>query len=303
MKTNIYIDGFNLYYGCLRGTPHKWLDIFKLFNDHVLPSSQPEHGANDVFVKYFTAQIIDKAAKSSTSVQDQIAYHRALSFTYPLHRLEIIKGYYSLITTSAYQLDPINPKRFPKDCQRVNIWKLEEKQTDVNIAVESLFDVMTDPELQQVVFVTNDTDIAPVMAKIKSLQKVQIGLVIPTNQQARSTNQDLAKHADWVRDCIQDYELAAAQLPRIIKGGRTPAVKPVSWFGQPQILEQIIQLLLPVCEYKPSKCWRWLEHDLPQRADLPPLPSAPIHHLASKEDAMLVLAYAKRFVEFMENKQ
>jgi hypothetical protein len=27
LLTNVYIDGFNLYYGCLKGTPHKWLDL------------------------------------------------------------------------------------------------------------------------------------------------------------------------------------------------------------------------------------------------------------------------------------
>jgi len=27
MKTNVYIDGFNFYYGCLKRTPHKWLDL------------------------------------------------------------------------------------------------------------------------------------------------------------------------------------------------------------------------------------------------------------------------------------
>jgi hypothetical protein len=26
VKTNVYIDGFNLYYGAVKGTPHKWLD-------------------------------------------------------------------------------------------------------------------------------------------------------------------------------------------------------------------------------------------------------------------------------------
>jgi len=30
-RTVIYIDGFNLYYGALRGTPYKWLDIEKSF--------------------------------------------------------------------------------------------------------------------------------------------------------------------------------------------------------------------------------------------------------------------------------
>lgn len=25
--TNVYIDGFNLYYGALKGSPYKWLDL------------------------------------------------------------------------------------------------------------------------------------------------------------------------------------------------------------------------------------------------------------------------------------
>lgn len=30
VKTNIYVDGFNLYFRCLQGTPCKWLDIAKM---------------------------------------------------------------------------------------------------------------------------------------------------------------------------------------------------------------------------------------------------------------------------------
>lgn len=36
LKTNVYIDGFNLYYGSLKGTPYKWLDIGK-FCHQLLP--------------------------------------------------------------------------------------------------------------------------------------------------------------------------------------------------------------------------------------------------------------------------
>jgi hypothetical protein len=42
MSTAIaYIDGFNLYYGALKGTPYKWLDIVALArrlvpNDHLV---------------------------------------------------------------------------------------------------------------------------------------------------------------------------------------------------------------------------------------------------------------------------
>jgi hypothetical protein len=30
MKTNVYVDGFNLYYGCLKNTPFRWLNIAEL---------------------------------------------------------------------------------------------------------------------------------------------------------------------------------------------------------------------------------------------------------------------------------
>ena len=30
MSARVYVDGFNLYYGALRGTPFKWLNLVKL---------------------------------------------------------------------------------------------------------------------------------------------------------------------------------------------------------------------------------------------------------------------------------
>lgn len=27
MRTNVYVDAFNLHYGCLKGTPYRWLDL------------------------------------------------------------------------------------------------------------------------------------------------------------------------------------------------------------------------------------------------------------------------------------
>jgi hypothetical protein len=178
-----------------------------------------------------------------------------------------------------------------------------ENLSDINIAVESLYDVMTDPELKQVVFVTNDSDFAPAMKKIQALGKVTVGLVIPTTFSARRPNQDLAKHANWVRDCIQDYELAASQLPRLIPGEHKPAVKPISWYGQPEILEQITQTLMPVCEQKLAKCWRWLEHPVPLIEGLSPLVGLPINHLNTEQEALLVLKYAEKFAEMMANAQ
>jgi hypothetical protein len=36
-KVNVYIDGFNLYYGAVKGSPYKWLDLAALCH-RTLPS-------------------------------------------------------------------------------------------------------------------------------------------------------------------------------------------------------------------------------------------------------------------------
>ena len=52
MKTNVYIDGFNLYYGCLKGTPHKWLDLASFCQASFPP---PRNQINRI--RYFTAHV------------------------------------------------------------------------------------------------------------------------------------------------------------------------------------------------------------------------------------------------------
>lgn len=51
MKVNVYIDGLNLFYGMLKGTPYKWLDLEKFTS--ALVASDIEV----VAIKYFTARI------------------------------------------------------------------------------------------------------------------------------------------------------------------------------------------------------------------------------------------------------
>jgi hypothetical protein len=50
LKTYVYIDGFNLYYGALRKTRYKWLDLAK-FCQTILPNDYI------VAIKYFTAKV------------------------------------------------------------------------------------------------------------------------------------------------------------------------------------------------------------------------------------------------------
>jgi hypothetical protein len=53
MKTTLYIDGFNLYYGVLKGSSYKWLDVVKLFT-HICQEQNPD--AEIVAVKFFISR-------------------------------------------------------------------------------------------------------------------------------------------------------------------------------------------------------------------------------------------------------
>lgn len=70
MVTIAYVDGFNLYYGALRGSPHKWLDLEAL-SRRLLPKDEIR------LVRYFTARITARP-DDPQQAQRQETYLRAL---------------------------------------------------------------------------------------------------------------------------------------------------------------------------------------------------------------------------------
>ena len=95
-----------------------------------------------------------------TLSQAQHAYHRALQTKYPNH-IKIIKGYYAFEKGNMLKY-----KQPPDKSDRVEVWRLEEKQTDVNIALTAYRDAIQN-KAQQVVFVSNDTDLEPALRALR----------------------------------------------------------------------------------------------------------------------------------------
>ncbi|MDD2817108.1 MAG: NYN domain-containing protein [Thiotrichaceae bacterium] len=222
MKTICYVDGYNMYYGCLKNSPDKWLDIKKLF-DGILHIQNPE--SQLLKVKFFTAPIKANVASHGTKAQaSQQTYHNALKKMYP-ECLEIINGYYSL--EKATPLKYITP---PDKAQREAIWKLEEKQTDVNIAITAYRDIAKQ-KAEQLVFVSNDTDLVPALAAIREdYPDTKIGVIIPIRENsARPNNKQLSQYADWTRNHIKDSELSASHLPDKVPTHKKPIRKPDYW--------------------------------------------------------------------------
>ncbi len=139
MDTVIYVDGFNLYYGAVKGTANKWLDISRLCQ-LLLPKNQI------VQIKYFTALVTARPGDPDQANRQQI-YLRALR-TIP--NLEIIYGHFLEHTIRMPLAHPM-----PGGARSVEVIKTEEKGSDVNIAAHLVNDGYK-RQYQVAVIISND---------------------------------------------------------------------------------------------------------------------------------------------------
>ena len=117
MRTIVYVDALNLYYGALKGTGYKWLDLQKLFAK-ILPSQYSITG-----IKYFTAQV-SGTPNDSTKPLRQRSYIRALRHVSP--NLEIYYGHFLRHSVSLPLETPIGGQR------NARVIRTEEKGSDVS---------------------------------------------------------------------------------------------------------------------------------------------------------------------------
>lgn len=218
------MDGYNLFYGCLKGTPFKWLDVAALLRQ-ILHQQDPDSVLS--LTKYFTSHVLGKfSVHGQESERAQQAYLRALQAT---KEIDVVLGRYSARKDRALRF--CKP---PNLAKRVSIWRLEEKETDVSIAISMYRDVVLG-EVDQILLVSNDSDMCPALQFIRQdFPKIRIGLVVPSRPDKgedsnRVVTEHLVQHADWTRSVIQDRELASCQFPDRVRTGGKPADKPSLW--------------------------------------------------------------------------
>ncbi len=227
-KTNIYIDGYNLYYSRLKGTAFKWLDLAALFRDQIV--MQQDRTAQVIRIKFFTSPVKASYARhGQDSEHAQTQYHRALLAMHP-DLIEIIKGFHIFQPTA---LPLYEEGVLPSKDKLAKVWMIEEKQTDVNIALQAYRDVIRG-ECEQVVICSNDSDLEPALRLIREdAPTAKIGLIMPLRPHAQTEgkvpNKRLTPLADWVRHHILDDELMRAQLPQNVPTKKKPASKPSHW--------------------------------------------------------------------------
>ena len=218
MRTIVFVDGYNLYYGMLRRSRYKWLDLFALFHHHAL---NPE--AEVIEVRYYTAPVLGKMSDDPDSPQRQRTYIQALR-KMPPQRVVIVEG--KMVASQPYQR-LVRPLPQAPGIEMVQVIDFDEKKTDVNLASDMIASAWS-ASCEQVVLCTNDSDIEAALATIrKHCPAIRIGLIAPIpGDDHRRIPADLERHAHWSKT-LKHAHLEAAQLPYKIPG--TSIRKPPVW--------------------------------------------------------------------------
>lgn len=216
MRTRVYVDGFNLFYSALSGSNYKWLDLFALFQNHVLDADTVVE-----LVCYYTAPIKASAADDKRAPIRQQRYLQALR-AYRPDKITIREGFIQRTTPHLRLAEDTGGL---SKAATVKVWQFAEKQTDVNLAADLISDAWKGC-MDQAVVCSNDSDLAGALEAVRrDCPKLTIGLVAPIGD-ARYLSASLKPHVHWHK-VLSATHLAAAQLPNKIPG--TPLTRPAEW--------------------------------------------------------------------------
>lgn len=205
--TRVYVDGFNLYYGSLKGTPYRWLDIRRLC-ELMLPS-------NDVTqINYYTAQVGARVGDPDQPIRQRI-YLRALQTLPDVH---IHFGHY---LSHNVWMPLASPS--PAGSKFAEVIKTEEKGSDVNLATHLLRDAYENA-FDVAVLITNDSDLCEPVNLVRNRLGKTVGVLNPQKHPAAA----LVKVATFFKT-IRSGVLQASQLPDELTDARGTFAKPAGW--------------------------------------------------------------------------
>lgn len=205
-RSIVYIDGFNLYYGCIKGGPNRWLNL-ELYFQRLRPNDDIQA------VRYFTALI------NGPGQARQRIYLQALA---TLPKVEVVLGQYKRksITCSVIGCNHAGSKIFIGQ---------EEKRTDVNIGVSILDDAYQNLS-DRIIIVSGDSDLVPAVSRTKErFPHKEIIVYIPARNATRGAAVELRSSAD--KDRLLPLNLFSKSLfpSRIPDGAGGTIDKPPGW--------------------------------------------------------------------------
>jgi NYN domain len=214
MRAIVYVDGFNLYYGALKDTPYRWLDLGALCS-RLLKRDQI------VGIKYFTALSTSAPWKSSPPVKSasQGIYLRALQ-TVP--GLSVYYGHF-LSHPVARRL--VHPPR--QGSPHRHIWHTEEKGSDVNLASHLLIDGFR-ARYDLAVIVSNDSDLTEPVRFVRQELNAPVGILNPHPRRSWELSPPHMPVGSFYRP-IRGRALPASQFRTTLTDEHASFSKPNGW--------------------------------------------------------------------------
>ncbi len=207
VDTYVYVDGFNLYYGCLKGTTYKWLNLSKLCT-MLLPECCVKR------IRYFTA-LVTPTPNDPQKLQRQLTLIRALE-TIP--NLTVHYGHF--LTHPVWRPLANLPKEGPT---MVKVVDTKEKGSDVTLATYLLIDGFK-RDYQMAVVISDDSDLVePIKLTIE-----QLGLSVGVLHPYRTHSTQLSQVAKFYRP-IRKRALEASLFPPTLIDTNGIITKPATW--------------------------------------------------------------------------
>ncbi len=206
MRTNVYVDGFNLYYGAVKGTSYKWLDIRKCCK-----LAFPQNEINEVH--YCTAIVKDAPWDPHQSTR-QRTFIRALETTG-------VEVHYGSFLSNVVRMPLAHPR--PGGSRTVEVIKTEEKGSDVALGA-LLVAHGYQGRYEAAIVVSNDSDLALPIRLVRDELGLPVGLLNPH----KTFSVELSKVASFKKQ-IRTGVLAAAQFPPKLTDAHGTITKPTKW--------------------------------------------------------------------------
>lgn len=211
-RTIVYVDGFNFYYGCLKDTAERWLDVGALC-ERLLRDD-----AEIVGIKYFTARVKPRPGNPEQA-QRQQAYLRALA-TVP----NLTLHYGAFMTRTATRRCVRDRKGKPAF---VEVWVTEEKGSDVNLASHLLIDGFR-VRYDLAVVISNDGDLKDPVHFVRHDLKVPVGVLNPHRNRSWALSPKELPRGSFYKP-IRRAALRASQFPPQVPDAQGIIHKPPSW--------------------------------------------------------------------------
>ena len=210
MRTNVYVDGFNLYYGALKGTPFKWLDL-RLLAESFFP-------VDEILRICYCTALLETHDGDGGPRQRQATYLSALQ-TVP--GLDIVTGTFRFRTKRRPLAQPILGAP-----SVVSIFEWEEKKTDVNLATEMIFDCFSGT-CDRIALVSNDTDLVRSIQRIRDELNVEVVVINP--YRVVRTPREMYRAASRVLR-VTGSHLRRSQFPDTVVDAKGRQIrKPANW--------------------------------------------------------------------------